>query len=200
MAGGKAVTLNTKIYILDEIGHKDVFGRCNQLINAPEATRFSDCAQQVFVDGAWVDEPTGARNIGNDIGQGLCALLDVYYRTGGPLKSDADSCDRWCDDPCDAESHDPAHWIKVTFDTAYGYRDEQGRGCGDLHAVLVAELGRWLDERGVRWLWENEFTGEIHSGYERLIELCSGGFEASAWFQSTVMPAISADIARGERS
>ena len=63
-------------------------------------------------------------------------------------------------------------------------------GCGDLHARLVAELGIWLDQRGKRWKWENEFTGEIHEGYEQLIQLASGGFEATAWFRTMVVPAI----------
>lgn len=185
------MTLNTSIFVLDEIGHKDVFVRCNQLIGATEATRFSDEPERIFRDG-WIDDPSASRNISNAMGQGLCALLDVHYRAGGPIKADPDACGRDCDDPCDAESHDPVHWLEVTFDTAYGYRDEQGRGCGDLHASLVAELGKWLDERGVRWLWENEFTGEVHSGYERLIDLCSDGFEAASWFRTTALPAIAA--------
>jgi hypothetical protein len=95
---------------------------------------------------------------------------------------------------CTGGGHDPAHWLAVSFDTAYGYSDERGYGCGDLHAEYVAKLGQWLDGKGIRWAWENEFTGEIHTGYERLIELSSGGFEASAWFRTTVLPAIAAEL------
>jgi hypothetical protein len=75
--------------------------------------------------------------------------------------------------------------------TSYRWPAELARPA-ERAASLVAELGKWLDERGVRWLWKNEYTGEVHSGYEQLIELCSGGFEAAAWFQTTVLPAIAA--------
>lgn len=57
-----------------------------------------------------------------------------------------------------------------------------------------------LDARNVRWEWRNEFTGDVHGGedrYERLIDLCSGGFEATAWFRTTVMPVIAAMAAEG---
>src|SRR5690242_14095966 len=60
--------------------------------------------------------------------------------------------------------------MEVSFDTAYGYRGPEG-GCGDLHARLVRELGAWLDGRRVRWSWLNEWTGEVHEGYEGLSEL-----------------------------
>ena len=74
-------------------------------------------------------------------------------------------------------------------------------GCGDLHAALVGQLGQWLDARGIRWEWMNEYTGEVHGGpdrYEQLIGLASAGFESAAWFETTVMPAITAVIAAGE--
>ena len=94
--------------------------------------------------------------------------------------------------------HPRACWADIDFDTAYGYRDAAGRGCGDLHALLVAEVGNWLDERGVRWEWRNEFTSEVHGGgdrYIRLVDIARGGFEASAWMRTTVLPAIAAHIA-----
>lgn len=188
------MTLNTSVYVLDKIGHKDVFIRCNQLIGATEATAFTNEQIKTWRGGEGRPEPGNAWNIGNKAGQGLCAMLDVYYQPGGPLRATDGGCEWYCDPGCDDDHSSPACWLEVTFDTAYGYRDEQERGCGDLHAALVAELGKWLDERGVRWLWENEFTGEVHAGYERLIDLCSDGFEAAAWFRETVMPAISSQM------
>mgnify|MGYP007010739939 CR=1 FL=1 len=193
------MTLNTRIYVLDPIKPKEIFVRCNQLIGATEATRFSDEQLKTWRDGVALVEPSNPWNIGNGLGQGLCALLNIYYRPDAPLRATVQSCNYYCDSDC-ADIHDeddgPAHWLQVSFDTAYGYRDDEGRGCGDLHASLVSQLGQWLDERGIRWMWENEFTGEIHSGYERLIDLCSGGFEASAWFRTTVLPAITSDASR----
>jgi len=146
--------------------------------------------------------------IWNAPGQGLCALLDMSYRPDAPYRSaeqaashDEDICNlpsaSWYDEesgPCDGSGHSPACWLEISFDTTYGYKGDNGEGCGDLHARLVAELGQWLDERSVPWLWQNEFTGEIHSGYQQLIGLCSAGFEASAWFQTTVAPAIAAGL------
>lgn len=132
--------------------------------------------------------------IENELGQGLPAWLMIGYRPGAPLRSaeQVAACDEDCDPDCDGSYHDRACWLDVDFDTAYGY-DHDGMGCGDLHAALVARLGRWLDARGVRWEWRNEFSGEVHGGvdrYERLADLASGGFEATAWYQTAVLPAI----------
>lgn len=184
------MTLDTKVFVLDPIRPKGVFVRCNQLIGATERTRFHDEQCKTWRNGVGKPEPGNAWAIGNHASQGLCALLDIYYRPDGPLRVADNSCEWYCDPGCTSEHKNPACWLEVSFDTAYSYRDEQGRGCGDLHASLVAELGQWLDERNVRWLWRNEFTWEIHSGYDRLVELCTDGFAASAWFQTTVLPAI----------
>src|SRR5690606_25459508 len=136
-----------------------------------------------------------AWSIGNLPGQGLCALLDISYRPGAPLRTPEQAAEHdedICNLPCDGDRHPPACWLEISINTAYGYKGDNGEGCGDLHARLVAELGQWLDERGIRWSWKNEFTGDIHSGYERLIDLCSAGFEATAWFRTSVLPAIEA--------
>ena len=109
-----------------------------------------------------------------------------------PPKPPIDDHDEDCEDDCTGNWHHPPHWFKVTFDTAYGYHDEQGRTCGVLHASLVAQLGQWLDDRGLRWAWRNEFTGEVHMGdrYERLYDLFKGGDDANRWFETIVKPAI----------
>ncbi len=80
----------------------------------------------------------------------------------------------------------------MDFETAYGYRDSRGWGCGELHAMLVAELANYLLQAGVRWKWMNEFTGEIHDGEDisKLTELIEGGQKANNWFQNTVVPVI----------
>ncbi|TDD54563.1 hypothetical protein E1286_05060 [Nonomuraea terrae] len=200
------MTLDTRVYVHDEIAYKDVWLKCNQLIGTKENTRFRDEQDKTWRNGESFVEPGNAWSIGNLAGQGLCALLDISYRPGAPLRTaeqaaahDEDICNlpesSWYDaesGPCDGSDHRPACWLEVSFDTTYGYKGDNGEGCGDLHARLVAELGQWLDGRGVRWTWVNEFTGEVHSGYERLIDLCSGGFEATAWFRTSVLPAIEA--------
>jgi hypothetical protein len=169
------MTLDTRIYIHGPADYREVFVKCNQLIGADEGVRFED-------------KPG---NIWNKPGQGLCALLDVYYGQGGTALRKPGDHARYCDgeaDECFSPCGVPC-WLEVSFDTAYGYRGPEG-GCGDLHARLVAELGRWLDGKGVRWSWQNEFTGEIHQGYEGLDGLASGGAEASSWFREIVAPAL----------
>jgi hypothetical protein len=71
-------------------------------------------------------------------------------------------------------------------------------GCGDLHARFVAAMAEWRNERGLRWKWKNEYTCEIHDDLESLIGLCSAGFEATAWFTTTVLPAIEAGLIGGD--
>jgi hypothetical protein len=172
------MTLSTNVFIHDQIDPKLVFDHCALLIGAPE-------------DASYKQTET---SINMAPGQGFRAWLLLSHNNGQPIKTDSDACDEYCDDPCDQTlPHDPAHWVKVDFDTAYGYRGDDGEGCGDLHAKLVAQLGKWLDSRGVEWSWENEFTGEIHKSYSHLGDLCSGGQEASAWFMGTVLPVIAAE-------
>lgn len=171
------MTLNTSIAIHEPMPAEDVYQFCRALLGTPEHvvpirsdSEFRQC-----------------RSIGHPIGIGLPALLDVYYGGDGPLgpwKGDEDE---------DADSQEYARndysrngWaaIEVTFDTAYSYREPNGAGCSDLHAWLVTQLGRWLDERGKTWKWENEFTGEWHDRFDGLEEF--GNAEVGA-LGSTVL-------------
>lgn len=185
------MTLSTHVYLLTEADPRDVFFECRRLLGATDAH-------------PWVDDREGTRGAGaailrNQAGVGLPALLSMHYRPGAMLRPSHEEHDPdICDDDCDGSWHDPAHWIDVDFDTAYSYMDEQGRGCGVLHASLVAQLGQWLDERGIRWAWRNEFTGEIHIGdrYERLFDLFKDGDNAKRWFEEIVKPAIESGFGR----
>lgn len=202
------MTLSTNVYVLDQIDHREVFRFCQELLiqydqdrRGPDRQQWSDEQTTSWRAGGSFVEPGNPWRIANDIGQGLPGILWVTYRPGAPLRTpeQAAECDEDCEAGCDGSGHyyRPC-WLDVDFDTAYGYKHD-GMGCGDLHAALVAELGQWLDGKGVRWEWCNEFTSEVHGGpdrYERLIDLASGGFEATAWFQSTVLPAIAAELGR----
>lgn len=202
------MTLNTHIYIQDEVDAKAVFAFCRELIQAPDSYVFTDEAATDYENGTPGDRPDHPtqRMLWGMPGQGLAAWLMVDYDTDGPLRSlsaskahDEDICNlpsvSWYNEeqgPCDGSDHRPAHYLRVSFDTAYGYSDENGRGCGDLHAEYTARLGTWLDTLEVEWLWENEFTGEIHEGYEQLGQLGKSGRESKDWFQNAVLPAIRA--------
>ena len=200
------MTLSTNLYVLGPVDVRALFHFAQGLL-----TKYDDRpTPQQPADQVWKDEERhavwkdpGARTIRNEIGQGLPAILDIDYRPGAMLRTaeQAAAHDEDCDDDCSGKYHSRACWADLDLDTTYGYRDARGWGCGDLHAVLVGEIGNWLDERGIPWEWQNEFTSEVHGGddrYERLIDLASSGFEASAWFRTSVLPAIAAEIAGGE--
>ncbi|MEU9470499.1 hypothetical protein AB0D78_28545 [Streptomyces avermitilis] len=201
------MTLDTRIFVLDKVDPHEVFRFCRDLLGAKDSHTFTDKQDSTYAGGEWAVRPDNPWTVSNDPGQGLPAWLMLYYRPDAPLRTPEQAAehDEDCNLPdndtyvaewgtCDGTHHRRACWLTVSFDTAYGYSDERGYGCGDLHAEYVSRLGQWLDEGGVRWEWENEFTGEVHTGYSRLVELASGGFEASAWFRTTVLPAIAAEM------
>lgn len=181
------MTLSTYVYVRDQVDYREVFAITNQLIGAHEGVRFMDRKHE-----------DGSRCISNNPDQGLCAWLLVTYNPAGPLTTPEQAAqhDDYCEPDCDGDHYDRACWLKVNLDTVYSYHGPDG-GCGDLHARVVAELGQWLDGKGIRWEWRNEFTGEVHQGYDGLAELGSGGAEASDWFRNIAAPAIAARIERG---
>jgi hypothetical protein len=213
------MTLDSRIYVIDEAPVSELFVFCQTLLGeyddgwrGPERQVSRDEQDKTWRAGESFVEPGNAWSMANKLGQGLPAILDISYRPGVPLRTPEQAAshteDGYCNHPandyfdanepvCNETEHRPACWAEISLDTAYGYKDERGWGCGDLHAVLISRIGQWCDERGLRWSWKNEFTSDIHGGddrYERLIDLTTGGFEASAWFRTTVMPALAAGL------
>jgi hypothetical protein len=191
------MTLNTEVIATTPCDGVEIFHKCRQLLGATGSHPFAEKPEQEWdcTSRAWHD--TDVRHLGNRAGIGLDALLWVYYRPQlEPRRTpeEAAAHDENCEPDCDGTgwSHEPACWVEIHFDTAYGFRDEQGRGCGDLHAALLFELGQWFDERNIGWGWQNEFTGEWHyeDKYEALKELCADGGRAMAWFTESVQPLI----------
>lgn len=187
------MTLSTHVYLLSEANVHEVFHHCRKLLGCQ--------THHAFTDGEWYPKDSGRWWLSNKPGLGLPALLRVMYRPDGEpycTPEQAAVHTEYCEPECDEAEHDTPCWFYVDFDTAYGYRDAQG-GCGDLHARLVAQLGQWLDAKGIRWSWKNEYTGDIHGGadkYERLVDLCTGGSRAWEWMVGTVLPAVAAGIGR----
>jgi len=190
------MTLDTRIYVHGPVDHREAFVKFNQLLGAHEGIRFRDEQDTTYRDGEWVTIPDGPWTLMNEPDQGLPGWLMLHYRPGAALRVPADvaACDEDCDPDCTGTYHRKACWLEISIDTAYSYSGPAG-GCGDLHARLVAEFGKWLDGKGVRWSWMNEFTGEVHWGYEGLEELGAGGLKALEWFSFDVMPAIAARFA-----
>lgn len=114
----------------------------------------------------------GERHIGNQIGQGLSAIVQISVRDPvGPITATYMSgwnADGTPDEDVIADHRDgnpdyePADRDLVTgsmvvsFDTGYAFR-EAGVTCGDLHAWFVVRLAEeygpvaWLDECGGDW-------------------------------------------------
>lgn len=199
------MTLNTEIYVLDPVDIGGLFAEGQRLLalyddrpNPPAQKSYSEMRGA----GTWITA--------NEIGQGLPAIWEVEYLPGGMFRTPEDAAshelNEYCNHPdnptwyeddkplCAKTEHDVPCYAECSFDTTYSYRDAQGRNCGDLHALLVAGIGGWLTRQGIRWSWRNEYTGEVHDDLESLIGLVSGGFEASAWFRTMVLPAISAAV------
>lgn len=172
------MTLSTDLYIHDQIDAKEVFDFCRELIGAPSTYRFIEDDDSIH------GQP----------GQGLDAWLLVYRLPNGPIQPEPEPHDEYCVEDC-GYPHTSAHWVRVNFDTAYGYRGPGGESCGQLHAKYVAQLGKWLDARSLRWSWRNEFTGEIHESYSGLGDLGQGAQEATDWFHNAVQPIIDAEAA-----
>ncbi len=196
------MTLSTNLYVLDPVDVPELFRFGQQQLTSYDDRKppMQASEQQSSDRESWQGD--GARLLGNQLGQGLPAILEIAYRPDAPLwtPEQAAAHDEDCEPECDGNHYRRACWADVDFDTAYGYRDAEGRGCGDLHALLVAAIGQYLDMRDIRWEWRNEYTSEVHGGedrYARLIDLVSSGFEAAAWFRTSVLPAIAAHIALG---
>lgn len=180
------MTLSTYIYVHGRVSMPELFTACQSALTDHDGPDFRGPAAQ-----RWEDDKLGGDACRmNKPGQDLPAWLLLYHNVDVPLVADAAAHDQYCDADCDGGSHDPAHWLRVNFDTAYGYRGAGGMGCGTLHAILVAVIGKWLDARGVAWSWRNEFTGEVHQRYDGLRELADGGEAANKWFETMVKPAI----------
>lgn len=191
------MTLSTHVAIGPGIPAREVFTYCRALLNTPDSVPIEEGPSDEHP--GW-SHRAGQRWLNHPCGVGLDAWLWLHYGPDGPMVHH----------PCE-ECGDPEHdeWvagdptengqaaIDVDLDTAYGYRGPTGESCSALHARLVAQLGAWLDERGVTWWWKNEYTGEWHAndaaGRAALAEFGGehtkpGG--ADEWFRSMVLPAI----------
>lgn len=191
------MTLNTEIYLHGQVDIPEFFEFCQRALLAFDGqSRRLDQIIWHDKDSYWND---GSRCRANKIGQNLPAILEVTYRSDGPLLTVEGAAEHndYCneDGDCDRSSHKPPHWARISLDTAYGYRDpHRNWNCGDLHAALIRIFGGYLDTRDVPFSWENEYTGEVHDGYNNLDGLGAGGANASAWFSNTVLPLIKMEM------
>ena len=192
------MTLDTKIYLHGQVNIPEFFEFCQR------ALLTFDGEARSLEAVVWYDKDSydkdGSRVRANKLGQGLPAILDLTYRPDEPLMTVEQSKQHndWCneDGDCTGEFHEPPNWATVSLDTAYGYKDpHRGWGCGDLHAALIRLFGAYLDKHGVQFSWKNEFTSEVHDGYNNLDDLGAQGANAGEWFRNVVLPAIAPQLA-----
>jgi len=166
------MTLSTDLVIIEPVNPRKVFDFALSLLSEgyPGEPTWEHVRKG---EGKY---PASTSHYSTTCGQGLAAWLFVHYADDGPLSLDDEVV--------------PPHCVRIDWDTAYGFRGQNGEGCGDLHARMVATVGHWLDEQGLTWWWHDECEDGWHRGYEGLERLASSGAQAQAWFTSIVAPAI----------
>ena len=191
------MTLSTNIYILDPVDPMEVFNFVNKYLLKVENPRFNHApatSYQKDEKGEWneVEDPE-IMDLSNNVGQGFDAWFISKYRKNGPLYTE----DQIDDDEDYVEPYlmDPACFMKLDFDTAYGYSDKLG-GCSQLHSRYIVALHDWLATKGVRIKWQNEFTGEYHDGLDGLDEFAGDGDKARDWFKS-ILPGVLLSLTEG---
>lgn len=92
----------------------------------------------------WDDERSV--RLGNTAMQGLDALCWVRYSEDGPLMRDEDE-------------DGPACCVQLAFDLPYSVAEERA-------PAMFAKITAWLDERGLRWLWRDDYRGDWHGPEE----------------------------------
>jgi hypothetical protein len=139
------------MHITEWISPELVFLKARELIGIPAEHPFTIHSENGlgWDNGVWIRSHP----------DGFCSALDVSHADGTLLVR---HCDEWCEKPCDY--HDkpeyPPPYVDVRLDTTYGYLGEDGERCGDVHRRVTAGLGAWLDEQGIDWWCDNEYTGE----------------------------------------
>src|SRR5690606_2558397 len=79
---GYDMTLDTRIYVLDQVDAHDVFHHMRSLLGATDEHTYTDKQRETWRNGEGFVEPGSEWHIGNDPGQGLPAWLIVDYRPG----------------------------------------------------------------------------------------------------------------------
>lgn len=104
--------------------------------------------------------PKGVTNANTKVGIGLYAWCFLsYMEDGSTIPLDVDETD-----DKDAEGGDmvyrPRSYVRLDFDTSYGYRGPNGEGSSGLHGRIVTRLAEVVTEQGGEYAWHDEFEGE----------------------------------------
>lgn len=180
------MTMSTSIYVRQPVNPERLFRFMQSALSERAQDDYHRPPGQPYVrpDGSIYEavEHATTGEWGNRIGQGLPAILKVIYGADGPIPVDRYDCEaehEWCECPpggahrVDELRQFEPFTIEVWLDTAYGYRADNGAGCGDLHAYMIASAAAWLAGQpgspGV--VWTNGETGITSDTLDRLHEL-----------------------------
>lgn len=156
------MTLNTKFFITTPGIDPDTVW--NALLDTVEPKGFPiNRKDYTDVSNSDTDHwgPAGSIHTITKVGIGLNAWCFMWHNEDGseiPLDDDETS-DIAQEDLEYGPIYLPQSYIRLHFDTAYGYRDEYG-GCSDLHGRIVTRLAEVVTERGGEYAWMDEYTGE----------------------------------------
>ena len=181
------MTLNTAIFLDGAHGRtvaREVYDFFNTLLGPRQDGRPTAMHDEQM---PWVSD--GVRSFGNQLGQGLPAILEVSFRDNAPLATAEQATEHTEDCEWDikegiscAWNHPVACGILTTLDTAYGYSDAYG-GCSVLHARYIVDFyNNFVLPRGLSMRWKNEYSGKINEGINGIEEFLDGGDEAYEWF------------------
>lgn len=157
------MTLNTNFYITTPgIDPSTVW---NALLDMVEPKDFP-ISREEYTETEHITEkdwgPDGAIRTNTQIGIGLNAWCFMYhnadgsiiyqdeYETDDPTKHNLDEDIRYV----------PRAYIRLDFDTAYGYYGPNGEDCSLLHCRIVTYLAGIVTARGGEYIWQDEYTGE----------------------------------------
>lgn len=180
------MTMSTSIYVRQPVNPERLFRFLQSALSDRQQDDYHRPPGQPYVrtDGSTYETPEHATTgeWGNRIGQGLPAILEVTYGADGPIPVSYYDCEagpEWCE--CapgsphivdDLRQYEP-FTVKVWMDTTYGYRADNGAGCGDLHAYMIASVAAWLAEQpgSPSIVWTNGETDITSDSLDRLHEL-----------------------------
>lgn len=157
------MTLNTKFYITtDGIDPNTVW---NALIDMVEPEDFP-LSREDYTRAEDADEkgwgPTGSIKTNTQPGIGINAWCFMWHNEDG---SEIYRSPEETDDPSEVDWENdilyvPRAYIRLDFDTAYGYRGPNNESCSDLHGRIVARLAEIVTSMGGEYIWQDEYTGE----------------------------------------
>ena len=152
------MTLNTKFYVTtDGIDPNTVW---NALLDMVEPEDFP-LSREDYTEAEDADErgwgPKGSTKTNTQCGIGLNAWCFMWHNEDGSALAynEEDT-----DDPDEDIWFTPRGYIRLDFDTAYGYRGPNNEGCSDLHGRIVTRLANIVTALGGEYAWQDEYTGE----------------------------------------